>query len=137
VSAPVVQLDVTAEIRLPQDTTDFVVTRDSLIAIVDNLQITQGIIRVKTINGAWKELDIQNISDVVLPLDTNSSSLQIEVLEEGTTTPISYSIPITQDSGMDLWPTQILILVSAIAAMCFIVFAIRRRRDNESARAGL
>lgn len=99
---------------------------------MNNLQVTQGIIRIKTTNGTWKELDIQNISDVVLPLDTNSPSLQIEVLESGTTTPIAYSIPITQDSGMPLWPTQILILVSTIAAMWFIVFAIRRRRDNET-----
>ena len=130
--APVVQLDITAEIVLPENSTDFVVTRDSLIAIVDNLKITNGIIRVKASDGDWRQFDIQNISDVVVPLGENSSSLEIEVLEEGSTTPVAYSVPISSKGGIDIWPTQVAILATGIAVLWFLIFALRRRRASES-----
>jgi len=129
--AQVIQLDVSSAIRLPQDTTDFVVSRDSLIAIAENLQITNGIIRVRTTNGSWTEFNIQNIRDVVLPLDNSSSSVEIEVLEEGSSSPVTYSIPISRKGGLALWPTQILIFTAGLAALWFLVLFVRRRRDNE------
>jgi hypothetical protein len=129
--APIVQLDVNSAIRLPQDTTDFVVTRDSLLAIVENLQITNGVIRVKASDGDWRQFDIQNISDVVVPLGENSSSLEIEVLEEGSTTPVAYSVPISSKSGSALWPTQVLIFAAGLGTLWFFIFAIKRRRKSE------
>ena len=130
--APVVRLDIAAEIMLPENSTDFVITRDSLIAIVDNLKITNGIIRVKASDGDWSQFDIQNISDVVVPLGENSSSLEIEVLEEGSTTPVAYSVPISSKGGIDIWPTQVAILAAGIAVLWFLIFALRRRRASES-----
>lgn len=129
--APVVQLDVTTAIRLPENTQDFVVTRDSLIAIVDNLQITRGIIRIKTANGAWTETDIANISDIVLPLGDNSDALEIEVLEEGSTTPISYTVPITRTNSGNPWAWQLAIAALGVSAIWFFIFAVRRRREDQ------
>jgi hypothetical protein len=127
-----VQLDVNSAIRLPQDTTDFVVTRDSLLAIVENLQITNGVIRVKTSDGVWRSQNIQDLSDFVMLLGNNSSSIEIEVLKEGSTTPVAYSVPISSNSGSALWPTQVLIIAAGLGTLWFLIFVLRRRRPSES-----
>jgi predicted YcjX-like family ATPase len=124
---------VTASLRLPENSTDFVVTRDSLIAIVENLRITSGIIRVKASDGAWQEVDIQNIEAMVVPISNNSSTLEIEVLEEGSTFPVSYSVSISTDDGLAIWPTQVLIFLAGIATLWFMIIFVRRRRESESA----
>jgi len=102
-----------------------------LIAIVDNLQITKGIIRIKTSNGTWTETDIANISDVVLPLGDNSNALEIEVLAEGSTTPVSYTVPITRTNSDNPWARQLAIAVLGISVIWFLIFAVRRCRDNQ------
>ena len=131
IPVPVVQLDVTTAIRLPEATQDFVVTRDSLIAIVENLQITKGIIRIKTSNGTWTETDIANISDVVLPLGDNSDALEIEVLAEGSTTPVSYIVPITRTNSGNPWAWQLAIAALGISAIGYFIFTMRRRRNDK------
>ena len=129
--APIVQLDVNSAIRLPQDTTDFVVTRDSLLAIVENLQITNGIIRVKTSDGAWTEQNIANISDMVLLIGSNSTSLEVEVLEEGSTTPIAYSVPFSNNSSGSSWLQQVSVAVLGLGAMWLFIVVVKRRRHKE------
>jgi hypothetical protein len=126
-----VQLDVNSAIRLPQDTTDFVVTRDSLLAIVENLQITNGIIRVKTSDGAWTEQNIANISDMVLLIGANSTSLEVEVLEAGGTTPIAYSVPLSNDLSRNSWLLQVSVAALGISALWFFIVAVKRRRRKE------
>ncbi len=125
------QLDVNSAIRLPQDTTDFVVTRDSLLAIVENLQITNGIIRVKTSDGSWTEQNIANISDMVLLIGTNSTSLEVEVLEEGSTTPIAYSVPLSNESSRSSWQLQVAVAALGISAMWLLIVIVKRRRRKE------
>jgi hypothetical protein len=129
--APIVQLDVNSAIRLPQDTTDFVVTRDSLLAIVENLQITNGIIRVKTSDGAWTEQNIANISDMVLLIGSNSTSLEVEVLEEGSTTPIAYSVPFSNNSSGSSWLQQVSVAVLGLGVMWLFIVIVKRRRRKE------
>lgn len=121
----------TASLRLPENSTDYVVTRESLIAIVENLRITSGIIRVKASDGAWQEVDIQNIEAMVVPLSNDSSTLEIEVLEEGSTIPISYSVQIASDDGIAIWPTQVLLFLAGMATLWFMIFFVRRRRASE------
>jgi hypothetical protein len=127
-----VQLDVTTAIRLPQDATDFVVTRDSLLAIVENLQITNGIIRIKTSNGAWTEQNISEITDLVLPFGNETSSLEIEVLAEGSDTPIAYSVPLSSENSSNPWKMQIAVIIFGAAALWFLIYTVRRRRKNEA-----
>ena len=109
------------------------VSRDSLMAIVERLQITSGTIRVKTSDSAWQELDVQNISDLVFQIGNDSSSLEIEVLQEGSTTPVAYSVPITTKDRMPVWPNQVLIFLVGLASLWFFVFNIRRRRNYTAA----
>jgi hypothetical protein len=123
---------VTSAIRLPQDATDFVVTRDSLLAIVENLQIASGIIRIKTSDGVWTEQNISEITDLVLPFGNNSSSLEIEVLAEGSDAPISYSVPLSSENSSNPWKMQIAVIVFGAASLWFFIFAVRRRRENEA-----
>jgi hypothetical protein len=130
-SAPVVQLDVTTDLVLPENTTDFVLSRDSLLAIAENLQITTGVIRIKTSDGVWRSQNIQDLSDFVLLLGNNSSSIEIEFLETGSSTPVAYSVPITNNSGLAIWPTQVAIFVSGLAAMWLFVVIVKRRRRKE------
>jgi hypothetical protein len=129
--APVVQLDVTTDLVLPENTTDFVLSRDSLLAIAENLQITNGVIRIKTSDGVWRSQNIQDLSDFVMLLGNNSSSIEIEVLEEGSSTPVAYSVPISSKSGSALWPTQVLIFAAGLGTLWFFIFAIKRRRKSE------
>jgi hypothetical protein len=126
-----VQLDVTTDLVLPENTTDFVLSRDSLLAIAENLQITTGVIRIKTSDGVWRSQNIQDLSDFVLLLGNNSSSIEIEFLETGSSTPVAYSVPITNNSGLAIWPTQVAIFVSGLAAMWFFIFIVKRRRRDE------
>jgi hypothetical protein len=130
-SAPVVQLDVTTDLVLPEGTTDFVLSRDSLLAIAENLQITTGVIRIKTSDGVWRSQNIQDLSDFVLLLGNNSSSIEIEFLETGSSTPVAYSVAITNNSGLAIWPTQVAIFVSGLAAMWFFIFIVKRRRRKD------
>jgi hypothetical protein len=129
--APVVQLDVSTDLVLPDNTTDFVLSRDSLLAIAENLQITNGVIRIKTSDGVWRSQNIQDLSDFVMLLGNNSSSIEIEVLEEGSSTPVAYSVPISSKSGSALWPTQVLIFAAGLGTLWFFIFAIKRRRKSE------
>jgi hypothetical protein len=130
-SAPVVQLDVTTDLVLPENTSDFVLSRDSLLAIAENLQITTGVIRIKTSDGVWRSQNIQDLSDFVLLLGNNSSSIEIEFLETGSSTPVAYSVPITNNSGLAIWPTQVAIFISGLAAMWFFIFIVKRRRRKD------
>ncbi len=125
------QLDVNSAIRLPQDTTDFVVTRDSLLAIVENLQLTNGIIRVKTSDGAWTEQNIADISDMAFLIGSNSTSLEVEVLEEGSTIPIAYSVALSNDSSRSSWPLQVSVATLGISALWFFIVIVKRRRRKE------
>jgi hypothetical protein len=127
-----VQLDVTTDLVLPENTTDFVLSRDSLLAIAENLQITNGVIRVKTSDGVWRSQNIQDLSDFVMLLGNNSSSIEIEVLKEGSTTPVAYSVPISSNSGSALWSTQVLIIAAGLGTLWFLIFVLRRRRPSES-----
>ena len=129
--APIVQLDVNSAIRLPQDTTDFVVTRDSLLAIVENLQITNGIIRVKTSDGQWTEQNIADISDMAFLIGSTSTSLEVEVLEEGSTIPIAYSVALSNDSSRSSWSLQVSVATLGISALWFFIVAVKRRRRKE------
>ena len=125
------QLDVTTDLVLPENTTDFVLSRDSLLAIAENLQITNGVIRIKTSDGVWRSQNIQDLSDFVMLLGNNSSSIEIEVLEEGSSTPVAYSVPIANSSGLAIWPTQIAIFASGLGAMWLFVVIVKRRRRKE------
>ena len=131
---PSVQLNVSSSIQLPENSTAMMITRNSLLAIVQNLQITAGTIRVKTLDGVWQEQDIQNISDLTVPINGSSSVLEIEVLEQDSTIPISYSISISSQSGVFIWPTQILVVVLGLFILSFLVFFARRLSATDQPR---
>ena len=88
---------------------------------------------MKASDGAWTELDVENISDVVVPLGNETASLEIEVLEEGSSIPVAYSVPISSQGGLDIWPTQVLVFLSGMATLWFFIFAVKRRRNSQIA----
>ena len=128
---PTVKVSVDSQIVVNSDATEFVVTADSISSIARNINFTVGVVRIRTSNGNWSTQKIDELTDVRLPVNATSKTLEIEFIANGAN-PIKYSVAINNGQEQSSWMQMGLVFLCGLGAMWMFIFFMRRRRDNDS-----
>jgi hypothetical protein len=128
---PTVKVSVDSQIVINSDATEFVVTADSISSIARNINFTVGVVRIRTSNGNWSTQKIDELTDVRLPVNATSKTLEIEFIANGAN-PIKYSVAINNGQEQSSWMQMGLVFLCGLGAMWMFIFFMRRRRDNDS-----
>ena len=128
---PTIRVSVDSQIVLNSDATEFVVTADSISSIARNINFTFGVVRIRTSNGNWSTQKIDELTDVRLPVNATSKTLEIEFIANGAN-PIKYSVAINNSQEKSSWMQMTLVFLCGLGAMWMFIFFMRRRRDNNS-----
>jgi hypothetical protein len=129
-TTPTVKVMVDSQIVINSDTTEFVITADSISSIARNINFTTGLVRVRTSGGTWSSHNIENLTDIRLPVNAASSALEIEFIANGAE-PIKYSVPLSGRQGGTSWVQLALVFFGGLGAMWMFIFIMRRRRQDD------
>ena len=123
-------------IQIQPGATELVVPIETIVAVVNEILGTSAdastaSVRVRIDTQPWQNLDLQDDSDLVLPLDPSSTALEVEVTPAGGQ-PMVRSIEIATRTEGTRWTWWLAVI--AMIATFFVWIVMRRRRHDDDDR---
>ena len=118
--------------------TELTLPLDTVVAVVSEIlgnaaDATTAAVRVRVDTSPWQRFDIRTTSEIVLPLDAKSSTLEIEVTPEGGQ-PVVRSIAITTQTEGINWTWWFVLALIGLCLSLWFIFVKRRSNEDDAQR---
>lgn len=118
--------------------TELTLPLDTVVAVVSEIlgnaaDATTAAVRVRVDKSPWQRFDIRTTSEIVLPLDAKSSTLEIEVTPEGGQ-PVVRSIAITTQTEGINWTWWFVLALIGLCLSLWFIFVKRRSNEDDAQR---
>ena len=122
-------------IRVQPGATQLVVPIETIVAVVNEIlgtsaDASSALVRVRIDTQPWRNLDISDESDLVLPLDSSPTSMEVEVTPEGGQ-PMIRSIEIAVQNSGFRWTWWFAIILMTAVFSLWIALRLRGRDDDD------